>query len=194
MEKRATAVETTRRRIVAATLESHDLNESIVNTAVEEIAFRADVAPGTVRRHFPSRDDLVAACGQHVIVELGLPSPAATDELFGGARTAAERLTRVIDALCVSYARGELRLAVAQREAPLVPALRGFLGHLDALREGLVREALGPRASTERVQVAVGLSAFPAWKALRDAGLAPEAASRALRRAVSGATTARRAG
>jgi AcrR family transcriptional regulator len=192
MEKRAAAVDETRRRIVAATIASHDDNESIVDTGVEEIALRADVAPATVRRHFPTRDELVTACGQHVLVELGLPSPAAPGDLFGDARSPEDRLARLVDALCAAYERGELRLAVAHREAPRVPALRGFLSHLDSVREQLVREALGVvDDSDERVGIASGLIAFPVWKAMRDAGVAPENAQEALRRAVGCAASER---
>jgi AcrR family transcriptional regulator len=185
MEKRAAAAEQTRRRIVEATLASHDENESIVDTGVEEIALRADVAPATVRRHFPTRDELVTACGQHVLVELGLPSPAAAGDLFGDARSPEDRLACLVDALCASYERGQLRLAVAHREAPRVPALQAFLSHLDSVREKLVREALGGgRAADERVGIASGLLAFPVWKAMRDAGVGRGRAAEALRRAV----------
>jgi AcrR family transcriptional regulator len=192
MEKRAAAVDETRRRIVAATIASHDENESIVDTGVDEIALRADVAPATVRRHFPTRDELVTACGQHVLVELGLPSPAAAGDLFGDARSPEDRLARLVDALCDAYARGELRLDVAHREAPRVAALRGFLSHLDSVREQLVRKALGAvNDSDERVGIASGLVAFPVWKAIRDAGVAPENVQEALRRAVGCAASAR---
>jgi AcrR family transcriptional regulator len=192
MATRSAAVEDTRRRIVEATIASHDENESIVDTGIEEIALRADVAPATVRRHFRTRDELVTACGRHVLVDLALPSTAALDGLFAGARSRDERLARVAEALCASYARGELRLAVAYREAPRVPALAAFLSHLGSIRDELARSALGgSRAPAQGVRIASGLTAFPVWKALRDAGLDRSAATDALVRAVCSAAAAR---
>lgn len=190
MERRAAAVQDTRRRIVDATVARHDLNGSIVDTSVEEIAALADVAVATLRRHFPTRDDLVSACAQRVEAELRLPSPGDAAEIFGRARSRDRRLGRVVDALCAAYARGEGRLGVTYREALWVPILASFVDYLDEGRRGLVRAALGEDATAQRVRVAVGLTAFPAWKALRDAGLGADDATAALRRAVVCATRA----
>ena len=80
----------TRGRIVAATITLHDQN-GILGTSFDQIARAADVAPGTVRRHFPSLEELVMACGRHVWEDLRLPdlghlgpvSPAPTQARRG---------------------------------------------------------------------------------------------------------------
>ena len=180
MSKRAASAEETRERIVAATIALHD-SKGIVGTSFEEIADAADVAPGTVRRHFPSRDELVMACGTHVWQELRLPDAERLDELFAGARSAQVRLERVVDALCSSYQRGALRLEIAEREAAEVAALKGFIAHMGDYRKGLVGEALQSRASPKLTQTLTGLTAFATWKALRDAGLSVKATREALR-------------
>jgi AcrR family transcriptional regulator len=180
MSKREAAAEETKGRIVAATIELHD-RKGIVGTSFDDVARAADVAPGTVRRHFPSRDDLVMACGAHVWQDLRLPDPESLGELFAGARSRRVRLGRVVGALCDSYERGALRLEIAEREAASVGALQGFIAHLGQYREGLLREALQGGGSRTLVQTLTGLTSFATWKALRDAGLSGQAARTAMR-------------
>ena len=181
--KRASAAERTRERIVEATIALHD-RSGILGTSVDQVARAADVAPGTVRRNFPTRDDLVMACGRHVWADLHLPELGRLEPLFEGAGSRRTRLERLVDALCASYERGALRLEIAHREAGSVDALRAFLAHLGEYREGLVREALAGKAPASLVQTLNGLTAFATWKALRDAGLSPKAIREAMRQAV----------
>jgi AcrR family transcriptional regulator len=190
MSKRASAAERTRERIVSATLALHDRN-GILGTSFDEVARAADVAPGTVRRHFPTRDELVMACGRHVWEDLRLPELGRLEPLFAGARSRRARVERLVDALCASYENGALRLEIAEREAGSVGALQGFLAHLGEYREGLVREALPGKPPASLVRTLSGLTAFATWKALRDAGLSPEATRRAMRRVVGCAVSPR---
>ena len=64
LQARAVRQEQTRERIVAATV---DLHESIgpLATTITAIADRADVQRLTVYRHFPSEEELFAACTNH---------------------------------------------------------------------------------------------------------------------------------
>jgi AcrR family transcriptional regulator len=184
MSKRAAAAEATRERIVLATIAQHD-EKGILGTSFDDIARAADLAPGTVRRHFPTVDDLVMACGRHVWVDLRLPELGHLDDLFAGARSRNARLERLVDALCASYELGEHRLAEAERRAGEVAALQGFLAQLGEYRERLVRATLARNPPAPLVQTVSGLIAFPTWKSMRDAGLSPEATRRALRRVVT---------
>ena len=180
MSRRAAAAAATKNRIVEATISLHD-RKGIVGTSFDDVARAADVAPGTVRSHFPSRDDLVTACGGHVWQDLRLPDVEALDRLFEDARPGRVRLSRLVDALCDSYERGALRLEIAEREAGEVGALQGFIAHLGGYREQLLHAALPARASSVLVKKLNGLTAFPTWKALRDAGLSAKAAREAMR-------------
>jgi AcrR family transcriptional regulator len=183
MTKRASAAESTRERIIAATIALHDKN-GILGTSFDEVANAADVAPGTVRRNFPTRDDLVMACGRHVWEDLRLPELGRLEDLFAGARSRQARLGHLVDALCASYKHGALRLEIAEREAGSVGALQGFLAHLSEYREGLVRETLAGKPPVSLVRTLSGLTAFATWKALRDAGLSPEEIRQVMRQVV----------
>ncbi len=73
MDARAASVEQTRRRIVEAAKILH-ADQGILGTSYEEIARRADVAPATVYRQFPTLSDLLPACACSIHV-LQPPSP-----------------------------------------------------------------------------------------------------------------------
>src|SRR5438128_6084269 len=73
--KRAQAVEDTRRRIVDATFDLHN-EKGVLNTSMQDVAERADVALRTVYHHFPTVNDLVNGCAGHVITLLAPPTPA----------------------------------------------------------------------------------------------------------------------
>ena len=67
MKNRATAVEETQERIVAAAKELH-ADQGVQGTSYDEIAQRAGVAQATVYRHFPSLEDLIPACARSIVV------------------------------------------------------------------------------------------------------------------------------
>jgi len=82
------------------------VREAIIDAAIDtlarnpgaslsEIAARAGVGRASLHRHFPSRDDLVAAITRQCMDDID----AATDEAIGGARTARERLSRMLEAV-----------------------------------------------------------------------------------------------
>src|ERR1041385_741558 len=62
MDSRAETAQQTRERIVAATLELHAAR-GVLAVSHKDIAERADVSVGTVYHHFPTRTELVHACG-----------------------------------------------------------------------------------------------------------------------------------
>src|SRR5919204_1555788 len=123
MSNRSASVEETRRRIVEATIELHS-SQGILATSWEEIARRADVAPATVYRHFPTLDELLPACGEQSMRQLALPSEEQIAERFRGARSRRERLRRLVEELFGLYERGGDVLRAVRRERALLLPLQ----------------------------------------------------------------------
>ncbi len=170
MGRRANARDRTRERILQATMQLHD-EQGVAPTTLTQVARRAGVGPATVFRHFPTVNQLVQACGQHVWIEMRPPVPDAAAAVFAGIESTDARLARLIDELDDFYGRGALRLGLAGRDRELIPELHGFLMAVEAGVEALVREALAKSsASEDQIQVAIALSGFPVWQALNRLG------------------------
>src|SRR5438309_12022688 len=75
MTRRAAANAETRRRIVDAAIALH-AQKGVLGTSWPDIAKRADVALGTVYRHFPSLDQLVPACTSENALRTKPPGPS----------------------------------------------------------------------------------------------------------------------
>jgi AcrR family transcriptional regulator len=84
-------MQATRERIMEAAIELY-AEVGISATTMTEVARRADVAPGTLRNHFPSRDDLDRAMVQRLTGEAPLPDLS----MFDGADSIEMRLERLI--------------------------------------------------------------------------------------------------
>lgn len=167
MGRRVGALEDTRQRIVDATVALHN-EKGIVDTTFQDIAARADVALGTVHRHFPSLDDVVMACGAR-ITEMNPPPDSAILDGVVGADTRIEVLVRES---FFYYERGQRPLEVAYCERtkirPLAEHMRGF----DDGRWQLVRAALLERAGDDAlVRRVYALTHFSAWQAFHRAGI-----------------------
>ena len=159
--KRAKAVEDTRRRIVDATFALHN-EKGPLNTSMQEVAERADVALRTVYHHFPTVNHLVNGCAGHVITLLAPPTPA----IFAGLTSLDARLRRLVRELFAMYERGALQLEVARCQQNEVPALANFVRNEAAMRESLVREALRPFQPKPRtIREAAAFTDFYVWKA-----------------------------
>src|SRR5437588_10297566 len=94
MTRRAAAKEDTRRRIVDAAIALH-AEKGVLGTSWPDIAKRADVALGTVYRHFPSLDQLVPACTSENAVRIR--PPGAT--ILVGLTLPHERIGQVVQEL-----------------------------------------------------------------------------------------------
>ena len=176
MSKRAASVEETRRRIVEATLDLHT-SQGILATSWEEIARRANVAPATVYRHFPTLDDLLPACGELGWRRLALPSDEELAERFRGTRSRRERLRRLVDELFGLYERGgDVLLAVRRDRALLSPLQEGY-EEIEARLDALTATALGPfELGEQEIAVVRALTDYDTWAALRERGItAPDA-------------------
>jgi AcrR family transcriptional regulator len=173
MDKRTAVVEETRRRIVEATRQLHN-EQGIAATSMQDIAARADVALGTVYRHFPSLDELIPACGG-LNLEL---NPLPTPRLFEGVDDPRERLRLLLSELYANYQRGERQYAVGFAEQDNLPVLKRFMDEGSAYVAGLARRAIEPLNPTdEAARLAVAMCDFRAWQAFNQAGFSSEQAA-----------------
>ncbi len=176
MGKRAAAVASTRQKIVEATLELHT-NQGILATSWEDIAKRADVAVGTVYRHFPSLGELLPACGELTMARLGLPSEEHIAQLFEGLSTRRELLTRMVTELFVLYERAAAEILAIRRNRHDLPPVQEAHEWIESVIEGVVQHALVPLEADERVmRVVRALADVSVWEALKVRGITGEEA------------------
>ena len=168
--KRAEAVEETRRRITEAVVQLHR-EKGVIATTYEDIARRADVAPATVYRHFPSADDLLPACGARIL-EITLPPGPG---IFDGKRTQFLRLQALVQELFGFWQRVEPWLSVGRCEAPNVPALAAGIRAWDEDIRTLIGFALGEGADENVVRLVQAMTDFYVWRAFARQGLEREA-------------------
>lgn len=91
--ERESRIQATRERIVDGAIERYT-EVGISAATLREIGSRADVAPGTLRNHFPTRDDLDRAVVERMTSGVTLPDLS----IFDGARTVEHRLERLVRA------------------------------------------------------------------------------------------------
>jgi AcrR family transcriptional regulator len=184
MSKRAVAREETRRRIVEATAKLHGEN-GVLGTSWQDIAREADVSVATVYSHFPSLDELLPACGAHVMKLVRPPSPDSATEIIGDAQGLQERLERVARELFAFYERGGPHIEVDVRERRL-PGMSEWEAHQRETVAALVREALaGTRSDARTVRLVSAFFDLPTFKALRTRGVGPRTAAKTVARVTS---------
>jgi AcrR family transcriptional regulator len=166
-------VDPTRERIVETTLELHNL-QGIVDTTVADIARSAGVPVETVEAYFPTQDDLIKGCGQHVLESLRLPPPEAAPVIFEGTQGASDRVRRLVETLFETYERAGVSLEGGRRVRVELPLVGESMDQVDIALDALVREALGPDRSNEAVAAVGALTDVSVWRALRELGVSPE--------------------
>jgi AcrR family transcriptional regulator len=172
MSARAHAVAETRERIVSAATALH-AERGVLATRWEDIAERAEVAPATVYRHFPSLVELIPACARSVFDIVRPPTLDEAAEKFAALDTPSARMEQLVRDSCHCYERGEAWLHASRREQDLVPAMGEAVRMQEASLDVLVRAALGlGRPPTRLVRLLCTLADFPFWKALVDNGVA----------------------
>lgn len=144
MDKRAAAAAETRRRIVAACFDLHG-EQGIAATTMSQIAQRAGIAAGTLYHHFPTYEDMVAACGAHATAALRLPGP----EVLEGREGLAERLQAIAAAVFAFHGQAE-GLASVRAERSRFATIEAFFGAEEENRLALARAAVGPLGFDER--------------------------------------------
>jgi len=148
--KRKGQKDATRGRIVAAGAELFRV-QGATRTSIAQIAAAADVAPGTVRNHFPSTEDLAAAVAEHVMDLLRMPAA----DIFDGVDEAPARVMRLARAMADYYERSQPWYRMADLDDRPLAAWAAAQARYDAEYLSLVRSALGPRRDDETVVAVV---------------------------------------
>jgi AcrR family transcriptional regulator len=174
MTRRAAANAQTRRRIVDAAIALHG-EKGILGTSWPDIARRADVALGTVYRHFPSLDQLVPACTSENALRTRPPGP----DILVGLTRPEERIGHFVHELFAFYGRTAPWTPRAGIDRHQLPVLDTILSRREAGLKALVEETLGPlRRRRHALEAALALTDFGVWRSLTRSGLSTEAAAR----------------
>jgi AcrR family transcriptional regulator len=176
LRKRAEAMEVTRRRITEAAVELHG-SVGPARTTITAIADRAGVQRQTVYRHFPTDDDLYAACSQHFYEADPWPDPQGWRKIADPG----ERLAAALEELYAYYERTQAMWTNVLRDetlvAPVAAALMGFWSYLDAAADALTA-GWSVRGGRRRVLRAAARHAvdFRTWQSLARDGEVSRAA------------------
>jgi len=124
----------TRRRITEAAVELHG-SVGPARTTVSAVAERAGVQRHTVYRHFPTEDELFAACSGH-FAEL---HPMPDSETWRREADPAARLETALKELYDHYAETAYMLANILRDVELVPSIPKTLAPFERQLDEMVR-------------------------------------------------------
>lgn len=172
--RRAVPKAETRDRIVAAALAIYR-DHGLAGASNLAIARAADVAPATIRNHFPDPGDLARAVFEAVLGELQVPTPA----IFDGLRTLADRVERLARELASFYQRSEPWWRAYEREPELITAWGGGVAQYYQDIDRLMRAGLGELGSDERsVAVVASVIGPPTFFALRARAMSSDDAVR----------------
>jgi AcrR family transcriptional regulator len=169
--KRAESQAETRRRIVAATLRLYR-EVGIAATTVPAVARAADVAPATVRNHFPRPSDLAEAAADAIIADLEMPD----ESIFAGVSGPRARLERLLVESAAFFERstGWWEVRVADRiggDAWATPEAR-----YDERIADLIRAAVTPLDADPAVVPVIAAVLVHVYLSARAAGLSSDAA------------------
>ena len=171
--RRAAPKAEVRERIIAAAMTIY-AERGVAAASNLSIAKAADVAPATVRNHFPEPGDLAEAVFAGMLAEVRIP----TLQIFDGLDTLRGRVERLARELAAFYDRSEPWWRVYEREPDLIRAWGGGVDQSYAAIDGLMRTALGELASDERsVAVIASVIGPPTFFALRGRGLSSDDAA-----------------
>jgi len=161
-------------RIAAATAELH-ADRGVVATSYADVAKAAGVSLPTVRRHFPTLDELLQGCTGHVIAQA---PPVPVEKIL-----AAPDLAAAARLLVAAMERQHLHFEpwLAWREDRVIPFLAGMSEGIRRHRAALVAQVLerhgGGEGSRERVAAWESILSFDLWHRLvREHGLSRRAA------------------
>ena len=171
------------------------VREAIIDAAIDtfarnpgaslsEIAARAGVGRASLHRHFPSRGDLLTAITRQCMDEID----AATDEAVGDARTARERLSRMLEAVIPLGDRYHFLAAEAFDDASLRARHEADLEWLGSLVDELKEEGVMATEVPRGWAVAnIDAQVWLAWSEVAAGSLAPaDAAGLAFRTLIQG--------
>lgn len=141
MDQRAALARDTRERIVEKAIELF-IGQGRSATTLRQVGERADVAPGTLRNHFASRDALELAVIERLTDEATLPELSVVD----GAASLEERIRQLMTEVGTFLDRAKRVYAMWLREPMLEGAWAEVGAHYGARWEALMKRALGPLA------------------------------------------------
>lgn len=172
--RRAAPKAQTRDQIVAAALAIY-LDRGLAGASNLAIARAADVAPATVRNHFPEPGDLARAVFEAMLLELKIPSLS----IFDGVDDLPTRVERLARELAAFYERSEPWWRAYEREPELISAWGGGVDQYYSDIDRLMRTALGDLSSDDQsVAVIASVIGPPTFFALRARGLSSDEAVR----------------
>jgi AcrR family transcriptional regulator len=163
--KRGDAKADTRARIVTATLRLYR-EVGVAGASVPAIARAADVAPATVRNHFPGPNDLAEAAADAVLTALEMPD----ESIFDGASSPNERVRRLAEEMAAFSERGTEWWEIRERDPDLAQAWTAPEVQYRERLERLVRAAVAPRDDDAAVVAVVRTAVEPLYFALRASG------------------------
>jgi AcrR family transcriptional regulator len=164
----------TRARIVAAALEIVR-DRGLSGASNLAIARAADVAPATVRNHFPTPEKLANATFDAMLELLQVPTAA----IFDGLDSMADRVKRLASELAALYERSQPWWRAYEREPQLISAWSGGVDRYYAEIDRLMRAALGDLGDDdEALAVLAAVIGPPTFFALRNRGLPSDHAVR----------------
>jgi AcrR family transcriptional regulator len=164
----------TRSRIVAAAAELVR-DHGVAGASNLAIARVSDVAPATVRNHFPNPSDLWAAVFEAMLSDIQVPTPTILD----GLEDLVQRVERLALELASFYERSERWWRVYEQEPELVSAWSGGVESYYSQIDRLMRAALLELGTDERsVAVMAAVIGPPTFFALRARGMSSDEAVR----------------
>jgi AcrR family transcriptional regulator len=157
----------TRARIIEAAVDVYR-QRGLAGASNLAIARAADVAPATIRNHFPDPDDLARAVFAAMLAELDVPTPTIFESLDG----LAGRIERLARELAAFYGRSQSVWQMYEREPELIRVWGGGVERYYADVERLMRAALGELGNDERsLAVVASVVGPPTFFALQARGL-----------------------
>ena len=170
--RRAAPKAEVRERIIKAALAIY-AERGFAGASNLSIAKAADVAPATVRNHFPEPGDLAQAVFAQLLAELRIPTP----EIFDGLASLRDRVERLARELAAFYERSEPWWRVYEREPDLIQAWGGGVDQYYADIDMLMKTALGDMSSDSRsLAVVASVIGPPTFFGLRARGLSSDEA------------------
>jgi AcrR family transcriptional regulator len=154
--ERAASIRATRDRILAAAMALY-AEIGISRATLREIGTRADVAPGTLRSHFPTRVDLDRAIVDRLAALAPLPEPA----IFHGATGIADRIARLMHAGAVFSEQARPLYRMWLREPMLTAPWAEKGAEYGSRWNALMRAALGPLADDGDAMAVVRAAIHP---------------------------------
>lgn len=170
--KRQAAVDATRQRILDAASAGYQ-EHGIEDTSMQEVARRADVAPGTVLYHYPTPGSLAEEVVESWIESMEPPRPDVIDTH----EPLDVRITKLVVELYGLYERTDHLYRVYQK-SPTHPALLRAAAWWDENVASMLVRGLGDRTSDEEAMKVISVLTNPGFRGtLIMAGIDPDRAA-----------------